>query len=187
MVVTSDVECEAVRRRAPHLRVAVVPNATDPEYFCPPDEPVAIDGDSIVFIGFMAYRPNLDGVRHFVDEVLPLVRPYLARAACVVVPLRIGGGTRLKIVDALGLAEPVVSTTVGCEGLMLQADEHLLIADGPEAFASAVCRVLDDPALGRRLGTAGRQAVLRRYTWSAAAAQVDLLYRQTVGTGQRAS
>jgi glycosyltransferase involved in cell wall biosynthesis len=97
---------------------------------------------------------------------VPDVRPHLADAAVVVVPLRVGGGTRIKILEALSAARPVVSTTVGAEGLGLRDGEHLLIADQPEAFARAVARLLGDASLRRALAEAGRRVVVERFAWS---------------------
>ena len=97
------------------------------------------------------------------------VRPYVARAAVYVVPLRIGGGTRLKIFEALAMGKPVVSTTVGAEGLPVVPGEHFLRADEPAAFASAVVALLRDPARRRSLGLAGRRLVEERFAWSGVA------------------
>lgn len=96
---------------------------------------------------------------------VPDVRTALAEAAAVVVPLRIGGGTRLKIVEALSMARPLVSTRVGAEGLDVRDGEHLLLADEPDAFARAVITLLRDPAVAARLGANGRQLACQRYDW----------------------
>jgi len=97
----------------------------------------------------------------YVDDI----RPYVSRAACFIVPLRVGGGTRLKILDAWSMGKAVVSTSAGCEGLVARTEENMLIADEPDAFASAVLRVLDDAELRRRLGKAGRRVVETHYDW----------------------
>jgi glycosyltransferase involved in cell wall biosynthesis len=86
-------------------------------------------------------------------------------AACHIVPLRAGGGTRIKILNAWAMGKAVVSTSVGCEGLDAVDNDNLLIRDEPAAFAEAVARVLADGALRRRLGSRGRQTVERRYSW----------------------
>jgi glycosyltransferase involved in cell wall biosynthesis len=96
---------------------------------------------------------------------VPDTRPYIARARVAIAPLLVGGGTRLKILEALAMGKVMVSTSLGAEGLDLAADEHLLIADGPSALAQAVVRALDDAALRARLGAAGREAVVRQYSW----------------------
>jgi glycosyltransferase involved in cell wall biosynthesis len=93
------------------------------------------------------------------------VRPVLESAAVVVVPLRAGGGTRLKIVEALSMARPVVSTTIGAEGLDLAADDEIVLADSPVEFARRVAALLRDADARRRLGAAGRRAVRARYDW----------------------
>jgi len=81
------------------------------------------------------------------------------------VPLRVGGGTRLKIFEALAMGKAVVSTTVGAEGLSLVPGEHLLVADEPVQFARAVVTLLRDEGRRRALGTAGRRLVEQRYGW----------------------
>jgi sugar transferase (PEP-CTERM/EpsH1 system associated) len=98
------------------------------------------------------------------------VRPYLARARAVVVPLRVGGGTRIKIYEALAAGRPVVSTTIGAEGLPLTHGENVLLADTAPDFAEAVVQVLTDDALAQRLAEAGRQLVEERFDWSVAGA-----------------
>lgn len=101
------------------------------------------------------------------------VRPYLAGGAVYVVPLRVGGGTRLKIFEALAMGKAVVSTTVGAEGLPLVPGEHFLRADDPAEFASAVVSLLRDPARRRALGTAGRRLVEARYAWPQVAREFE--------------
>lgn len=100
-----------------------------------------------------------------VTGTVPDVRPYLASAAVYIVPLRVGGGTRLKILEALAMAKPVVSTTVGCEGLALTPERDLLVADEPDAFAAAVLRLFNDPALADRQRQAGSGVVRAAYGW----------------------
>jgi glycosyltransferase involved in cell wall biosynthesis len=84
-----------------------------------------------------------------------------------VVPLLTGGGTRLKVLEALALGTPVVSTSKGIEGLDVTDGVHALVADGPDAFAAAVLRVLAEPPLAARLSDAGRALVTDSYTWDA--------------------
>ncbi len=93
------------------------------------------------------------------------VREYLARAQAVVVPLRTGGGTRLKILEAMAMGRPVVSTTLGAEGLILNEGREIRIADEPAAFADAVVDVLRDPARAAHMAAAGRERVLTTYAW----------------------
>jgi sugar transferase (PEP-CTERM/EpsH1 system associated) len=101
------------------------------------------------------------------------VRPFLEEADVYVVPLRIGGGTRLKIFEAMAIGRAVVSTTVGAEGLPVTSGEHLLRADDPQAFADAVVDLFRDPARRDRLAAAARALVRARYDWSAVAGELE--------------
>ncbi len=96
---------------------------------------------------------------------VPDVRPYYRRAWAQVVPLRIGGGTRLKIVESLGIGTPVVSTTLGAQGLELRHERHLLLADHPGDFSRAVTQLLRDEDLRSTLRRQGLEQVLENYTW----------------------
>jgi len=107
----------------------------------------------------------LAGARVRVTGRVEHVQPYLERASVMIVPLRIGGGTRLKIVEALALGTPVVSTTIGAQGLGLVHGEHVLLADSPADFAAAIQRLLEDPAEARRLGSRGRAWVHEHFRW----------------------
>lgn len=93
------------------------------------------------------------------------IKPYFAEATVFVVPLRIGSGTRLKILEALAMGKAVVSTTVGAEGLALRDSEEIFIADEPEMFAAAVTRLLTDPDLRQKIGKNGRARVEQDYDW----------------------
>ncbi|HEX6608098.1 MAG TPA: glycosyltransferase, partial [Chloroflexia bacterium] len=93
------------------------------------------------------------------------VRPYVWRSGASVVPLRMGGGTRLKIVEALAMGQAVVSTAVGCEGIAVDPGRNLLVADDPAAFAAAVVDLLRDPARAAAIGAAGRTLAEREYSW----------------------
>jgi glycosyltransferase involved in cell wall biosynthesis len=98
---------------------------------------------------------------------VPDVRASLRDAGVVVVPVLHGSGTRFKILEALALARPVVSTPLGAEGLDIRDGEHLLIRE-IDQFPEAIIRLLRDPELGRRLGQAGRCVVEEQYSWEAA-------------------
>jgi sugar transferase (PEP-CTERM/EpsH1 system associated) len=102
-----------------------------------------------------------------ITGTVPDVRPWMNRAAVFVVPLRVGGGTRLKILEAMASGRPVVSTSLGCEGLDVKDGHNILVADTPAAFAAAVVRCLRDPELRRTLGAHGRALVQERYQWDA--------------------
>ncbi len=98
----------------------------------------------------------------FVDDVRPLV----ARAGVSVVPLHTGGGTRLKILEAMALGTPVVATSKGAEGLDIEVGKHLSVADTPEAFAGEIVRLLREPGLRQRLADNARQLVRDKYDWN---------------------
>ena len=108
----------------------------------------------------------------FVDDL----RPHLAAAAAVVVPLRLGGGTRLKIVEAMAMGKAVVSTTLGAEGIEAVPNRDLLIEDDPGSFANAVNRLLADPDLGARIGQSARRLAVERYSWSGAGKALESFY-----------
>jgi polysaccharide biosynthesis protein PslH len=116
-------------------------------------------------------RPGVE-----VTGEVPDVRPYLRDAAVVVVPVRIGGGTRLKVVEGLALGKAMVSTSLGCEGIDVRDGEHLLIADGAESFASKVIGLFDDPAKGDELGRAGRGLIERAYSWDLVGRRMETVY-----------
>jgi sugar transferase (PEP-CTERM/EpsH1 system associated) len=107
------------------------------------------------------------------------VRPYLQNAAVYVVPLRIGGGTRLKIFEAMAAGRAVVSTTIGAEGLPIESGRHLLLADTPQEFANAVITLLRDPSTRSSIEAEGRALVTERYDWSAAAGHLEAAIAET--------
>jgi glycosyltransferase involved in cell wall biosynthesis len=108
----------------------------------------------------------------YVDDV----RPFMQRARCHIVPLRAGGGTRLKILNSWAMGKPVVSTTLGCEGLDAVDGENILIRDEPAAFAAAVADVLRDDALRRHLGAGGRATAESIYSWDRIGARMTETY-----------
>lgn len=114
------------------------------------------DADRRRFAG----TPGLVLTGHVPDE-----RPYLQAAACCVVPLRLGGGTRLKILSAWASGTPVVSTSIGCEGLEARNGKNIMIADDAPGLAHSIARVLQDRGLQERLAQAGRQTAVREYDW----------------------
>jgi polysaccharide biosynthesis protein PslH len=217
-ILTSDREEAILRQYSAPTPALVVPNGVDIDAFQP--TPGLRDPNSIVFVGLMHYRPNIDAAIYFAREILPRLlrerpnltltlvgsgptdellrlaspnvvltdrvpdtRPYLARAGVVVVPLRMGSGTRLKVLEGLAMGCPMVSTAVGCEGITLVDGEHLLVADEPTVFARSVLQVLDNPALASRLGRNGRALVEARYSWPSVLGQLEAFMR----TRQRAS
>jgi glycosyltransferase involved in cell wall biosynthesis len=115
-----------------------------------------------------AHRAGVE-VTGTVDDV----REHVERGSVFVVPLRIGGGTRLKIFEALAMGKAVVSTTIGAEGLPLADNVHVVRADDPDDFAIAVVALLRDPARRRALGEAGRRLVREHYAWPQVAREFE--------------
>jgi glycosyltransferase involved in cell wall biosynthesis len=109
------------------------------------------------------------------------VRPHMQEAAVYIVPLRIGGGTRLKIFEAMAMGKAVVSTTVGAEGLPVTDGEHVVLADTPVAFADAILGLFRDRARRARLEAAARALVVDRYDWSAVAGQLEAVLLRVAG------
>jgi sugar transferase (PEP-CTERM/EpsH1 system associated) len=105
-------------------------------------------------------------------------RPVLQAATLAVLPLRAGSGTRLKLLEALAMARPVVATTPACAGIDVVTEKHLLIADSADEFAAAVLRLLADPALGARLGREGRALVAEHYGWPIAVRKLTQVYEE---------
>ena len=99
------------------------------------------------------------------------VRPYLEAASVVVVPLRVGGGTRIKIYEAMGMERAVVSTTIGAEGLDVQDGKHIILADDPAAFADAVVGLLRSPERAADIGRAAAMHVRTNFGWASVAEQ----------------
>jgi glycosyltransferase involved in cell wall biosynthesis len=117
----------------------------------------------------LAHRDPLIRVTGTVDDI----RPYLWGSAVSIVPLRIGGGTRLKIYEAMAARIPVVSTSVGAEGLDVRSPDHFLLADTPAAFAEACLALLEAPARRARLAGAAWNRIAERYSWSRIAARFE--------------
>lgn len=191
-------------------RIAVVPNGVDVRFFQPSKSREI--PKSLVFIGSLDWRPNVDCVLYFLDHIWPLikrgcpdarftivgrnpnpamtaraerdpavtvqgsvedVRPFLDSAQVCVVPLRIGSGSRLKILEAFAMEKAVVSTSIGAEGLDVQTGRHLIIEDTPAGFADAVAKLLNDPVRRIELSLEGRRLVEEKYSWTILASQLE--------------
>lgn len=126
-------------------------------------------------------RPGAVEFTGFVSDL----RPHLAAAAAVVVPLRFGGGTRLKIVEAMAMGKAIVSTTLGAEGIEAVAGRDVLVEDRPASFADAVNRLLAEPSLAARIGQSARQLAEQRYGWNAAARALEGFYREILDGSSR--
>lgn len=116
-----------------------------------------------------------------ITGAVPEIEPYLAGAAAVVVPLRMGSGTRLKVLQALSMARPVVGTPLGCAGLDLIDRVHLRLAESPAAFATAVCETLADPPGAAMMAQQGRRHVVARFDWGMLAPQLERFYQELAG------
>jgi glycosyltransferase involved in cell wall biosynthesis len=141
-----------IRQRRPQAKFRILgPGA--------PDSVLARQGNGVEILGM-------------VDDV----QPHIERATAVVVPLRIGGGTRLKIVEAMAKGKPIISTRLGAEGIDVVHEESALLADEPADFAAQVERVLADPELGARLGRNARRLAEERYSWRSIVVGLERFY-----------
>ncbi len=116
-------------------------------------------------------------VAGFVEDT----RPYIDEASVYVVPLRMGGGTRLKIMEALSMKKPLVTTSIGCEGIDVEDRKTALVADDPQAFAEAVMELFENKELADRLTEQGYELVLNKYGWENIGKQMDTAYRELIG------
>jgi len=123
---------------------------------------------------------RLEGPNVLVTGTVPDVRPYLGRAGVVVVPLRMGSGTRLKVLEGLAMGRPMVSTSLGCEGIEVRSGEHLLVADKPGEFSAGVVDLLRDPTRADAMGQRGREMVRRQYAWDRITTRLENLHTQVL-------
>jgi glycosyltransferase involved in cell wall biosynthesis len=125
-------------------------------------------------------HPRLDVLRSlpgvtitgFVDDI----RPYLAGATVYVAPLRVGGGTRLKLLEAMAMGLPIVSTTVGAEGFPVVNGQELVLADEPEKFAREVLDLLENPNRRAKLAATGKVFARANYGWEVLVPQLERIY-----------
>jgi polysaccharide biosynthesis protein PslH len=156
-----------------------LPNVDGVEFFCRDILPLIRQAEPDVTFSIVGRTPTPAVRRLAADAGVEVtgrvedIRPHLARAAVYVVPLRIGGGTRLKIFEAMAAGKAVVSTTIGAEGLPTEDGRHLLLADTPAGFAAAVVRLFRDASARERLEREARSLVTARYDWSAAATHLE--------------
>jgi glycosyltransferase involved in cell wall biosynthesis len=121
----------------------------------------------------LGYGVELTG---YLDDI----RPAVAQSWVCVVPLRVGGGTRLKILEAMALGTPVISMSKGAEGLDVTHEENILIADDPDDFAQAVIRLLGDEDLRAGLSANGRRLVKKCYSWETCTQKLEQLLYQVI-------
>lgn len=202
VIAVSEVDAALMRSMFGIQHVSAVPTGVDTDYFACPAAPRRVA--DLVFVGSMDYLPNIEGVRYFVREVLPLirekqpectlavvgrnpspeisalglrdprihvtgtvddVRPYLWGAALSVVPLLSGGGTRLKIYEAMAAGTAVVSTTVGAEGLAVHPPHDIRLADTPRRFADECLALLENSAERDAVAARAHSLVWREFSW----------------------
>ncbi len=132
----------------------------------------------IVGAGAPEELKRLAGPNVVVTDTVPDVRPYVHRSAVFVVPLRMGSGTRLKVLEGLAMEKAMVSTSLGCEGIDVGNGEHLLIADDVADFADSVLKLVDDREMAARLGRQGRELVERQYSWETVVAQLESFHKK---------
>lgn len=126
----------------------------------------------------IADRDNDIQVLGYVDDI----RPYVAEAAVYVVPLRVGGGTRLKVLDALSQGKAIVSTSVGCEGITVTHGDNIFIEDNDDAFADRVVELFNDEALRKRLGGNARLLAEQKYAWESIGKTLDNAYKAALSS-----
>ncbi len=168
------------------------PSADAALYFCNeilPRVRSLVDGVEVWIVGRNPIPEllRLDGESIHVTGQVADVTPYYRRSSVCVVPLRAGGGTRLKILESMALGRPVVSTTMGCEGLDVVGGEHLLVGDDPERFAEQTVRLLKDRTLYQRITANARKLVMAHYDWDAIAARLMRVYDELVSESGDAS
>jgi polysaccharide biosynthesis protein PslH len=172
--------------------LSYVPNVDGVTYFVQDIWPRIAEAHPDARLKIVGGRPPpslqaLAGPRVKLTGFVPDLRPHLAGAAAVVVPLRLGGGTRLKIVEAMAMGKAIVSTTLGAEGIEAVPGRDLLIEDQPAAFADAVNRLLADPDLTARIGQSARRLAVQRYSWNGAAQALEGFYRRILESAREGS
>jgi glycosyltransferase involved in cell wall biosynthesis len=135
-----------------------------------------VGGNIPISIKNFAKSDNRIRLTGFVKDI----RPYVHKASVFIVPLRIGGGTKLKVLDALANGKAVVTTSIGAEGIDIKHNKHVIIADSPEDFSIAVLRLISNRNLRIKLGRAGREVVLSKYQWASIAKKLSGFYKSLI-------
>ena len=212
VVAVSDLDERIMRERFGITRTSSVATGVDLDFFQRPLR--SARSNDLVFVGSMDWMPNIDGMRWFLDEILPIirqrrpdarlaivgrnpppsvtaaardpqitvtgtvpdVRPFLWESAVSIVPLRVGGGTRLKIFEAMAAGAPVVSTAVGAEGLPVRHGENIRIADTAAAFAAECLALLEDESTRQTLSANGSDLIRTKFSWET----VTLRFEETL-------
>jgi glycosyltransferase involved in cell wall biosynthesis len=209
----TEVDAAIMRKEVPSANIRIIPAGVDTDYFQPSSLPE--DPNRILWIGSLAWDPNVDAVRYFLDSIFPLIlkakpeaifdiigvnserlaktaakfganvhihgkvpdiRDYLARSAVVVVPLRIGGGMRLKLLDFFAYGKAVVTTAIGAEGNRAIDGTEVYIRDTPLEISEAILDLLNDPNKRSEMGRNARELVLQHYSWKTIANDFTAFY-----------
>lgn len=210
VVTVSPEDQELAKKEFGITHTAVVDNGVDCAHFAELSR--SPERASVLFLGSLDWRPNMDAATLLLDRIFPLVRqqepearlaivgrrppqwlvarvagmagvelyadvpdvrPYLARATAMTVPLRIGGGSRLKILEAMAAGTPVVSSRVGAEGLSVTADEHLKVSDSVEEHAAMLVEAIRQPAEMAALSDNALALVRQRYDWESLSRRLE--------------
>jgi len=207
-ITMSDIDRDLLLTRNSSLNIKTIPNGVDTHEFHP--LPMPSDGAiKLIYVGNMGYRPNVDAVTFFCEDILPLihaklpdvefwivgksplpevealandhvhvtgsvedVRPYYEKSTVCVIPLRAGGGTRLKILESMALGRPVVSTSIGAEGIDYTDGENILLGDDPLTFASQTILLLQNKSKRQTILEQARQFVMDHYDWDSITARL---------------
>ncbi len=220
VVAVSPEDAALAREKFGVERIDVVDNGVDVQFFAAVERLTARPRRSILYLGSLDWRPNLDALKVLLDDIFPTVqahepdvrleivgrhppawlrqrlarlpgtelhadvpdvRPYLAGSAVLAVPLRVGGGSRLKILEALAAGLPVVSTRVGAEGLALRPGLDYTLADTPAQQAAALIGCLRKPEQALAQAEHGRQTVRGRYDWHTLADRLERVWEKALG------
>ncbi|MBI3005421.1 MAG: glycosyltransferase [Ignavibacteriales bacterium] len=165
--------------------MAYVPNYDGILYFLDKIFPLIVEKVPQVKIYVVGNRPPRILQRRASENVMITgyvadVRPYVWRSGVYVVPLRMGGGTRLKVLEAMAMKKPIVTTSIGCEGINGVQGQSLLILDDPKEFAEGVVTLLQDGTLRERLVQAGHELVCSQYDWPVIGKQMENYYQRLV-------
>jgi sugar transferase (PEP-CTERM/EpsH1 system associated) len=216
-IAMSDSDRALLQFANPKLKIDMIPNGVDTNLYQPLH--FSEKAPVLIFVGNMAYRPNIDAVSYFCHDIYPSIRmefpqvefwivgknpssevtqlsgngvrvtgqvddllPYYSHSAVSVVPLRAGGGTRLKILEAMALGRPVVTTSIGCEGLDVVNGTHLLIADSPNQFAEHTLQLLRKKQTWLHITQQARDLVVKHYDWDVIAQNLEQVFEDIQST-----
>ncbi len=217
VVLVSKADEASIRTLYPPLRACVVPNGVDTSHYVAGDRQT--DGATVLFIGKMDYRPNLDAINWFCSDIWPLVRaavpnarflvvgrdlgpehqplarvpgvelvgavpderPWFDRSDLLVVPMRMGSGVRLKVLQAMAMGVPIVSTSLGMAGVEAENGTHFLLANSPSEFARQIVEALGNRRLRQSIGEAARKLACEHYDWQVIVPRLEIFYQELSG------